>query len=115
MRKRAKIGKMLGITIGGALVLGIGPKAQSAFDAPAAPRPQEDDKECSNATLKGTFAFTSTGFITAPSNLAGPFAIVGRQTFDGNGVLTAPATVSPTRTISPLTLPAPTTATLTCT
>ena len=102
--KRATIAKIFAITIAAALVLGIGPKAQSALAAPAAPRPQEDDKECSNATLKGTFAFTSTGFITAPSNLAGPFAIVGRQTFDGNGVLTATATVSQNGNISPVTL-----------
>jgi hypothetical protein len=50
-------------------------------------------KECSNATLQGSFGFTSTGTILPPlfgqasysfDEPAGPFAEVGRQTFDGN-------------------------------
>jgi hypothetical protein len=49
---------------------------------------------CSNATLKGTFAFTSSGLITSPAALAGPFADVGTQTFDGTGTTTATATAS---------------------
>jgi len=48
---------------------------------------------CSNATLRGSYGFTSTGTILPPlfgqpsysfDGPAGPFAEVGRQTFDGN-------------------------------
>ena|SRR5271155_1541619 len=50
-------------------------------------------KECSNATLQGSYGFTSTGTILPPlfgqpsysfDGPAGPFAEVGRQTFDGD-------------------------------
>lgn len=62
-------------------VLGIVPRAQAG-----------EDKECSNATLRGSYGFTSTGTILPPlfgqpsysfDGPAGPFAEVGRQTFDG--------------------------------
>ena len=114
--KRATIAKIFAVTLAAALVLGIGPKAQSkahkmnelvsaaAPTVPVASRPQADDKECSNATLRGPFAFTSTGFITAPPGLAGPFGIVGRQTFDGDGAFTAAANVSRNGNIIPVTL-----------
>ena len=90
--KLATIAKAFAITAAAALAVGVAPKAQA------------NDKECSNATLKGTFAFTSTGFITAPQALAGPFAIVGKQTMDGVGVFTAAATVSQNGSIVPVTL-----------
>jgi len=90
--KPAPIAKAFAITVAAALAMGIAPKAQA------------NDKECSDATLKGTFAFTSTGFITGPSAQAGPFAIVGAQTFDGNGAFTAAATVSQNGNIIPVTL-----------
>ena len=48
---------------------------------------------CSNVSLAGTFAYTITGSITAPPALAGPFASVGTQTFDGQGGTTAKAMV----------------------
>src|SRR5271165_1005421 len=56
-------------------------------------------KECSNATLHGSFGYTSTGTLLAsipglPPPLAGPFAEVGRQTFDGKGNTDATATLS---------------------
>ena len=54
-------------------------------------------KECSNATLRGSFGYTSTGALTTsyvPAPLAGPFAEVGRQTFDGKGATDATATLS---------------------
>lgn len=58
-----------------AFALGIVPRAQAG-----------DDKECSNATLRGSFGFTSTGTLLAlPPPSAGPFAEIGRQTFDGTG------------------------------
>lgn len=62
--------------------LGILPRAQA-----------DEDKECSRATLKGSYGFTSTGTILPPlfgqpsysfDGPAGPFAEVGKQTFDGN-------------------------------
>jgi len=58
-----------------------------------------DDKGCSNATLRGTYAYTSTGSITTPPDLAGPIAEVGTQTFDGKGATTASATLSSNGTI----------------
>ena len=90
--KRTTIAKAFAITVAAALALGVAPKAQAG------------DKECSNATLKGTFAFTSTGFITAPPAQAGPFAIVGTQTFDGNGSASVAATVSQNGNIIPVTM-----------
>jgi hypothetical protein len=58
-----------------------------------------DDKGCSNATLQGTFAYTSTGSITSPPDLAGPIAEVGAETFDGKGTTAATATLSSNGTI----------------
>jgi hypothetical protein len=80
--KRTNIANTLTIAVATAFALGIAPTAQAA------------DKGCSNATLKGTFAYTNTGFVTAPPPEAGPFAGVGTQTFDGNGGTTATAMVS---------------------
>jgi hypothetical protein len=54
-------------------------------------------KQCSNATLQGGFGYTSTGTLLAsyaPPPFAGPFAEVGRQTFDGKGNTGASATLS---------------------
>src|SRR5215472_2267267 len=90
--KRTAIAKPLAITVATALALGIAPKAKA------------DGIGCSNATLKGTFAFTSTGFITAPPSIAGPVAEVGTQTFDGKGNTTATATLSSNGTIFQLTI-----------
>src|SRR5579864_9335971 len=75
-----------------ALALGIAPTAKA------------DDKGCSNATLRGTFAYTSTGFITAPPAFAGPFAETGTQSFDGRGGTTAAVTSSQNGNILPLTI-----------
>ena len=72
--KRTTIAKTFAITVATALALGIAPKAKA------------DGRGCSNATLQGTFAYTSTGFNTAASPAgAGTFAEVGTQTFDGKG------------------------------
>src|ERR1035438_8370008 len=54
-------------------------------------------KECSNATLRGSFGYTSTGTLLdsyVPPPYAGPFAEVGRQTFDGKGKTDATGTLS---------------------
>jgi hypothetical protein len=56
-----------------------------------------ENKSCSNNTLKGSFAFTSTGTLLdtyAPPPFAGPFAEVGVQAFDGSGGTAATATLS---------------------
>jgi hypothetical protein len=74
--------KNIAIAAVAALALSIAPGAQAA------------DKGCSNASLSGTFGYTATGALTAPPSLAGPFATVGAQTFDGNGNTTATAWTS---------------------
>lgn len=49
-----------------------------------------EGKKCSEATLEGAFAYTSTGFIVAAPipPLVGPGAEVGTQHFDGRGGVT---------------------------
>src|ERR1700677_4341707 len=76
--KRNIAAKTFAITIVTALALGIGPRAKA------------DDKGCSEATLKGTFAYTSTGFVLVANipALVGPGAEVGTQYFDGKGGIT---------------------------
>ena len=67
-----------------AFVLGVLPRAQA-----------DEHRGCSEASLKGSFGFTSTGTLLAlPPPSAGPFAEIGRQTFDGNGNTDATATLS---------------------
>jgi hypothetical protein len=69
-----------------ALALGIVPKAQAG-----------EPKECSNAILHHSFAYTGEGTIlpaAAPPPLSGPFGEIGRQTFDGKGNTEATATAS---------------------
>ena len=114
--ERAMIRRTFAITVAAALALAVGPKALSqakkisdlgraaALVLSVAPTVQAHDNVCSNATLRGAFAFTSTGFINAPSPEAGPFAIVGRQTFDGNGAFAAAATVSQDGNIIPVSI-----------
>ena len=77
-------------------VLGIMPGAQAG---------EREQRGCSNASLQGSFGFTSTGTLLAlPPPLAGPFAEVGRQTFDGNGNTDGTATASANGNIAKLTL-----------
>ena len=90
--KRSTIAKTFTIAAVTALALGIAPAAKA------------DDKGCTNATLRGTFAYTMTGFIMAPPAFAGPFAEVGTQTFDGKGATTAAATLSQNGNIIPITI-----------
>jgi hypothetical protein len=68
------------------------------------PAARANDKGCSTASLQGTFAYTSTGFITAPPEIAGPFAETGTQTFDGRGGTTAAVTLSQNGNILPVTV-----------
>ena len=77
-------------------VLSIAPKARAW-----------EDKECSNATLQGSFGYTSTGTLLpsyVPPPFAGPFGEVGRQTFDGKGHTVATATLSANGNIQPVTI-----------
>ena len=75
-------------------VLGILPKAQAG-----------EHRECSNASLQGSFGFTSTGALIAlPAPFAGPFAEIGRQTFDGSGNTQATATLSANGNINRVTV-----------
>jgi len=78
--------------------------AVTALALSIAPTAKADDEGCSNATLQGTFAYTSTGFIAAPPAIAGPFAEVGTQSFDGNGGTTASVTLSQNGNILPVTV-----------
>ena len=82
--KRAIAPTTLAIVFATVFVLGIVPRAQAG-----------ENSECSNASLQGSFGFTSTGTLLAlPPPFAGPFAEVGRQTFDGKGNTDATATLS---------------------
>jgi hypothetical protein len=54
---------------------------------------QAQGKTCSNTTLKGSYGYTGTQILTPPA-IAGPFATVGRQAFDGQGNTTAAGTTS---------------------
>jgi hypothetical protein len=52
-------------------------------------------RECSDASLRGSFGFTNTGTnIALPPPFAGPIAQIGRQTFDGRGNTDATGTLS---------------------
>jgi hypothetical protein len=64
-------------------------------------------KECSQATLWGSFGYSSTGTLLdsyVPAPYAGPFGEVGRQTFDGRGNTSATATTSSNGNIAPVTI-----------
>jgi hypothetical protein len=90
--KRSNIAKSFAFAAIAALTLAIAPAARAG------------DKGCSNGTLQGTFAYTSTGFITAPPAIAGPFAETGTQVFDGRGGTTAAVTLSLNGNILPVTI-----------
>ena len=89
--KRSTTAKAFTITAVTALALGIAPTANA------------HDKGCSNATLKGTFVHSGTGFEITPPSIAGPIAGVGTDTFDGNGGVTTTATLSINGNIVPVT------------
>lgn len=67
-----------------ALTLGTPPKAQA-----------DELRACSEASLRGSFGFTSTGtLLNLPPGFAGPFGEIGRQAFDGWGNTDGTATLS---------------------
>ena len=61
-----------------------------------------EDKGCTDATLKGTFAHTASGFEIAPPAIAGPIAGAGLDTFDGKGGVKTSATLSLNGNIIPV-------------
>src|SRR5258708_39276971 len=89
--KRSTIAKNFAIAAVTALALGVAPMAKA------------DNKGCSNATLKGTFAHTASGFEIAPPSIAGPLAGVGTDTFDGKGNVTTTAMLSINDNVVPVT------------
>ena len=89
--KRYSLTKTFTVAAVAVLALGISPLAKA------------DNKGCSNATIKGTFAHTASGFEIAPPSIAGPVAGVGTDTFDGKGGVTTSATVSLNGNIVPIT------------
>ena len=64
-------------TIAAAFILGFAPQAKA------------QRKECSVATLEGSFARRDTGFVMAAPAIAGPLAGVHLVTFDGRGAFTS--------------------------
>jgi len=70
---RSTIAKTFAIGAVAALALGLAPMAKA------------EPKECSLATLEGSFVRRDTGFVTSPPANAGPLAGVHLVTFDGNG------------------------------
>jgi hypothetical protein len=75
--KRSTIAKSFAIGAAAAFALGLAPAAKA------------DRKECSAATLEGSFVRTDTGFVVTPPAIAGPLAGVSLMIFDGNGGFTA--------------------------
>ena len=63
--------------------------AVAALALGLAPMAKAERKECSVATLEGSFVRRDTGFVTAPPAIAGPLAGVHLVTFDGNGSFTS--------------------------
>ena len=79
-------------------VLGILPRAQAGDPATISDQTVSDrgrHATCSNASLQGSFGFTSVGtLLSLPAPFAGPFGEIGRQTFDGKGNTEGTATLS---------------------
>ena len=61
---------------------------------------RQNDPSCTVATLKGSFGYTVTGVLTAGPT-PGPFAAVGRLTFDGAGNFQNIRTISRNGVITP--------------
>lgn len=96
LMKRSIARTSLAIVSAAALLLGLVPMAQAA-----------EHRECSNATLQGSFGYSSTGTLLdsyVPPPFAGPFGEVGRQAFDGKGNTDATATLSANGNIQKVTI-----------
>lgn len=75
--------------------------AISALALSMAPAAQADDKGCSNASVKGTFAYTVTGSFVGPLASMGLYAEAGAQTFDGVGGTTTNGMSNTSGTVMP--------------
>jgi hypothetical protein len=75
--KRSTIAQTFAIGAVAALALNLAPLAKA------------ERKECSAATLEGSFVRTDTGFVTAPPTIAGPLAGVHLLVFSGYGTFTS--------------------------
>jgi hypothetical protein len=88
---------ILVISLAAAFVLGILPRAEAQAQQQATGSIAQR-RECSNRSLRGSFGFTSVGNLLEtggfPPYVVGPFAEVGRQTFNGNGETRGTATLS---------------------
>jgi hypothetical protein len=86
------------IVLATVFVLGIRPRAQAGDPTTISDQTISDQRRhatCSNASLQGSFGFTSAGTLFAlPAPFAGPFGEIGRQTFDGKGNTEGTATLS---------------------
>jgi len=89
--KPGTIAKTLAIVAVTTLALGIASTANA------------EDKGCSEATLRGTFAYTSTGSIVAAPlpPIVGPYAEVGTLYFDGKGDITFTFNASQNGSVGP--------------
>jgi len=82
--RRSMVPTTLVIVLVAVLILGITPRARAG-----------EPRECSTASLRGSFGFTNTGTnLAVPPPFAGPIAQIGRQTFDGRGNTQATTTLS---------------------
>lgn len=79
---RNTIAKTFAIGTFAVLALGLAPVAKA------------ERKECSVATLEGSFVRKDTGFVVAPAAIAGPLAGVSLVVFDGYGSFTSTGFVS---------------------
>ena len=79
--KRTIAPTILVIVFATVFVLGILPRVQAGEQIRAQ---AGEHRGCSNASLQGSFGFSAIGTLLAlPPPFAGPFAEIGRQTFDG--------------------------------
>lgn len=66
---------------------------------------QENEFNCTNATLKGLYGILGTGFQLPTQNALIPFGGIGSRNFDGNGNFSSTGIINVGGTISKLDLP----------
>jgi hypothetical protein len=86
------------LLIAGAIAISAPVAQAQSVGADAQTGSQGGSFECSNASLRGSFGYTSVGNLLEtggfPPAVVGPFAEVGRQTFNGRGATQGTATLS---------------------
>jgi hypothetical protein len=94
-KMRTHVRMLVVIVFAAVLLLGTPPKVQAQDQSVDLMATQG---ECSNRTLQGSFGYTSVGNLLEtggfPPPVVGPFAEVGRQTFNGRGKTDGAATLS---------------------